>query len=239
MKPYVISNVGMTLDGKLSTVENDTRISGENDLKRVHQIRKDVDAIMVGIGTVLKDDPKLTIHKIPLENNKNPVRIVVDSKLRIPLTSRVLNEDAKTVIATTTFDNLEESEKNNRIEKIKELESIENVEIIYAGEDKVDLELLMSKLSKMDIKSILLEGGGTLNWGMFEKNLVDEVRVYVAPKIFGGSNAPTYVDGEGFKTLEECVELELIDYYQMDEGIVLEYFVKKDNNQDDSDNQNK
>ncbi|MCS3922312.1 2,5-diamino-6-(ribosylamino)-4(3H)-pyrimidinone 5'-phosphate reductase [Methanococcus voltae PS] len=236
MKPYVISNVGMTLDGKLSTVENDTRISGENDLKRVHQIRKDVDAIMVGIGTVLKDDPKLTIHKIPLENNKNPVRIVVDSKLRIPLASRVLNEDAKTVIATTAFDNLEESEKNKRTEKIKELESIENVEIVYSGEDKVDLELLMSKLSKMDIKSILLEGGGTLNWGMFEKNLVDEVRVYVAPKIFGGSNAPTYVDGEGFKTLEESVELELIDYYQMDEGIVLEYFVKKDNNQDNVDN---
>ncbi|MBP2172570.1 2,5-diamino-6-(ribosylamino)-4(3H)-pyrimidinone 5'-phosphate reductase [Methanococcus voltae] len=236
MKPYVISNVGMTLDGKLSTVENDTRISGENDLKRVHQIRKDVDAIMVGIGTVLKDDPKLTIHKIPLENNKNPVRIVVDSKLRIPLASRVLNEDAKTVIATTAFDKLEESEKNKRTEKIKELESIENVEIVYSGEDKVDLELLMSKLSKMDIKSILLEGGGTLNWGMFEKNLVDEVRVYVAPKIFGGSNAPTYVDGEGFKTLEESVELELIDYYQMDEGIVLEYFVKKDNNQDNVDN---
>ncbi|MCS3901125.1 2,5-diamino-6-(ribosylamino)-4(3H)-pyrimidinone 5'-phosphate reductase [Methanococcus voltae] len=232
MKPYVISNVGMTLDGKLSTVENDTRISGENDLKRVHQIRKDVDAIMVGIGTVLKDNPKLTIHKIPLENNKNPVRIVVDSNLRIPLDSRVLNEDAKTVIATTEYGSLEQSEKIKRIEKIKELESIENVEIIYSGNLKVDLELLMGKLSKMDIKSILLEGGGTLNWGMFEKNLVDEVRVYVAPKIFGGSNAPTYVDGDGFKTLEDCVNLELIDYYQMDEGIVLEYFIKKDNNQE-------
>ena len=115
VKPYVISNVGMSLDGKLATIENDSRISGDEDLKRVHQIRKSVDGIMVGIGTVLKDDPRLTVHKINSKKEDNPIRIVVDSNLRIPLNSRVLNDDATTIIATT-----ENMGANN---KIKELEA--------------------------------------------------------------------------------------------------------------------
>lgn len=220
MKPYVISNVGMTLDGKLATIENDSRISGENDLKRVHQIRKEVDGIMVGIGTVLKDDPRLTIHKIEAKKDQNPVRIVVDSNLRIPMDARVLNNDAKTVIATTVS---KTEEKTNKIRKLREM----GVDVIEAGEDKVNLKEVMEELYRRGIKKILLEGGGTLNWGMFKENLVDEVRVYVAPKIFGGKNAPTYVDGDGFKTVNECIKLELKKFYPMDEGIVMEYNVKK------------
>ncbi|AEF96160.1 2,5-diamino-6-(ribosylamino)-4(3H)-pyrimidinone 5'-phosphate reductase [Methanotorris igneus] len=220
MKPYVISNVGMTLDGKLATIANDSRISGEEDLKRVHQIRKEVDGIMVGIGTVLKDDPRLTVHKIPAKKEDNPVRIVVDSKLRVPLNARVLNKDAKTIIATTEEIN---EEKEEKIKKLTEM----GVEVIKVGKGKVDLRKLMEELYKRGIKKILLEGGGTLNWGMFKENLVDEVRVFIAPKIFGGKDAPTYVDGEGFKTVDECVKLELKNFYRMDDGIVLEFKVKK------------
>ena len=220
MKPYVISNVGMSLDGKLATINNDSRISGENDLKRVHQIRKEVHGIMVGIGTVLKDDPRLTVHKIQAKKEDNPVRIVVDSNLRIPLNARILNNDAKTIIATTLDDNPEKMEK---MEKLKEYES---VEVIQVGSEKVDLKKLMNILYEKGIKKILLEGGGTLNWGMFKENLVDEVSVYVAPKIFGGMGAPTYVDGEGFKTVDECVKLELKKYYPLDDGMVLEFKVK-------------
>lgn len=218
VKPYVISNVGMSLDGKLATIENDSRISGDEDLKRVHQIRKSVDGIMVGIGTVLKDDPRLTVHKINAKKEDNPIRIVVDSNLRIPLNSRVLNDDATTIIATT-----ENMGANN---KIKELEK-KNIIIIKTGINKVDLVKLMELLYKKGIKNILLEGGGTLNWGMFEKNLVDEVSVYVAPKIFGGMGAPTFVDGDGFKTVDKCTKLDLKNVYKLDDGVVLEYFVKK------------
>ncbi|AEH07359.1 2,5-diamino-6-hydroxy-4-(5-phosphoribosylamino)pyrimidine 1-reductase [Methanothermococcus okinawensis IH1] len=221
LKPYVISNVGMSLDGKLATIDNDSRISGEEDLKRVHNIRKNVDGIMVGIGTILKDDPRLTVHKIDAKIGDNPIRIVIDSNLRIPLNARVLNKDAKTIIATTLKDT------PNKIEKINKLKDMENVEIIRTGIEKVNLKKLMEILYKKGIKKILLEGGGTLNWGMFKENLVDEVSVYVAPKIFGGVGAPTYVDGEGFKTVDECVKLKLEKYYPFDEGIVLEFKVKK------------
>ncbi|WP_048058096.1 2,5-diamino-6-(ribosylamino)-4(3H)-pyrimidinone 5'-phosphate reductase [Methanothermococcus okinawensis] len=211
----------MSLDGKLATIDNDSRISGEEDLKRVHNIRKNVDGIMVGIGTILKDDPRLTVHKIDAKIGDNPIRIVIDSNLRIPLNARVLNKDAKTIIATTLKDT------PNKIEKINKLKDMENVEIIRTGIEKVNLKKLMEILYKKGIKKILLEGGGTLNWGMFKENLVDEVSVYVAPKIFGGVGAPTYVDGEGFKTVDECVKLKLEKYYPFDEGIVLEFKVKK------------
>ncbi len=213
MKPYVISNVGMSLDGKLATVTGDSRISCEEDLIRVHKIRAKVDAIMVGIGTVLKDDPRLTVHKIKAD--KNPIRIVVDSKLRIPLNARVLNNEAKTIIATT-----EKADK----EKMKLLKE-RGVEVIVCGRDKVDLKELMKILYNKGIRSILLEGGGTLNWGMFKEGLVDEVSVYIAPMIFGGKDAVSYVDGEGFKTVEEAVKLKLKKFYRLGEGIVLEYVV--------------
>ena len=110
--------------------------------------------------------------------------------------------------------------------KIKKLTEI-GVEVIKAGKEKVDLKKLMEELYKRGIERILLEGGGTLNWGMFKENLVDEVRVFIAPKIFGGKDAPTYVDGEGFKTVDECVKLELKNFYRLGEGIVLEFKVIK------------
>jgi len=217
LKPYIISNVGMTLDGKLATINNDSRISGPEDLKRVHLLRREVDGIMVGIGTVLKDNPKLTVHKIKNDPPKNPVRIVVDSKLRIPLNARVLNNESKTIIATTS------NKSQEKRDKIKELNKLENIEVIETtGSNEVNLRELMERLYKKGIKSILLEGGGTLNWSMFKEGLVDKVRVYIAPMIFGGREAPTYVDGVGFKTVDECVKLKLEKYYTLDEGIVLE-----------------
>ncbi|ABR54565.1 2,5-diamino-6-hydroxy-4-(5-phosphoribosylamino)pyrimidine 1-reductase [Methanococcus vannielii SB] len=218
--PHVISNVGMTLDGKLATVSNDSRISSENDLKRVHELRKEVDGILVGIGTILKDDPRLTVHKVPAVPKENPIRIVVDSSLRIPMTARVLNSDAKTIIATT------KPSSNEKDEKIRKLISM-GVTVIQTGAKKVNLKDLMNELYKQGIKKILLEGGGTLNFGMFKENLISEIRVYVAPKIFGGSNAPTYVDGEGFKTVEDSPKLELKNHYILDDGIILEYIVIK------------
>jgi len=223
VKPYVISNVGMSLDGKLATINNDSRISGKNDLIEVHKIRKSVDGIMVGIGTVLKDNPRLTVHKIDIDDIKdNPIRIIVDSNLRVPLNARVLNNEARTIILTT------ENMDMKKEEKIKILKKIPNIDVVLCGKDKVDLKRGLNILwEKYNIKKILLEGGGTLNWGMFSNNLIDEVRVYIAPMVFGGKDAPTYVDGEGFKSVDDAVKLRLKRYYPMDEGIVLEYEVLK------------
>ena len=99
MRPYVILNAAMTLDGKIATQTGSSNISGEEDLKRVHELRKECDAIMVGIGTVLADDPRLTVHKVDANPDDNPVRVVVDSKCRTPIAARITNKDAKTIIA--------------------------------------------------------------------------------------------------------------------------------------------
>ena len=103
MKPYVILNAAMTLDGKIATKTGSSEISGREDLERVHEIRKEVDGIMVGIGTVLADDPRLTVHKINAKKEDNPVRVVVDNKARTPLDFRILNDDAETVIAVSSI----------------------------------------------------------------------------------------------------------------------------------------
>ena len=103
MKPYVILNAAMTLDGKIATRTGSSEISGPEDLERVHEIRKEVDAIMVGIGTVLADDPRLTVHKINARKEDNPIRVVVDNKARTPIDFRILNDDAETVIAVSSI----------------------------------------------------------------------------------------------------------------------------------------
>ena len=99
MKPYVILNAAMTLDGKIATKTGSSEISGPEDLERVHESRKNADGIMVGIGTVLADDPRLTVHKIPSSKSDNPIRVVVDNKARTPIDFRILNDDADTIIA--------------------------------------------------------------------------------------------------------------------------------------------
>ncbi len=212
-RPYVILNAGMTLDGKIATKSRDTKISCYEDLIRVHILRSKVDAVMVGINTVLNDDPRLTVHKI--KSKKQPIRIVVDSRARTPLHSRILNNEAKTIIATTKL-----ADKS----KIKKLEE-KGAEVIICGEKKVDLIKLMEILYDKGIRKLLLEGGGTLNWSMLKHRLIDEVIVAIAPVIVGGKDAVTLVDGEGFDLVEEGIKLKLRRYYILGEDLILEYEV--------------
>lgn len=214
MKPHVILNAAMTLDGKIATRTGSSEISGKEDLIRVHKLRKDMDAIMVGINTLLADDPRLTVHKIEADPEDNPVRIVVDSKARTPLNFRILNNDAPTIIATT---------ENTDPEKTEALEK--KATVLKCGKDRVDLKSLMNELSKTGIKTLMLEGGSTLNYSMLEKGLVDEVRVCVAPMIAGGSNAKTLVDGEGIDKMKDAVKLKLKKSYGLGEDLILEYDV--------------
>jgi 2,5-diamino-6-(ribosylamino)-4(3H)-pyrimidinone 5'-phosphate reductase len=216
MRPYVILNAGMTLDGKIASKSRNSEISGSEDLMRVHELRKKVDAIMVGINTVIVDNPRLTVHKIPGKKKDNPIRIVVDSKGRTPLSSRVLSGEAETIIAVS------KKADKKRVTQLKK-----KAKVIICGKDKVDLKCLMEKLYEMSIKTILLEGGGTLNWSMLSGGLVDEVRVAIAPVIVGGEKAVTLVEGEGFNLIKEGVKLGLKRNYPLGEDFILEYEVLK------------
>lgn len=215
-RPWVILNAGITLDGKIASKTGDSKISCKEDLERVHEIRKKVDGIMIGINTAIIDDPRLTVHKIPCKKEENPVRIVVDSKGRIPLGSRVLNEEAKTIVAIS---------KNAEKENVKMIEK--KAEVIVCGEDKVDLKCLMKELYKRGIRSILLEGGGNLNWGMLKEELVDEVRVAISPRIVGGKNAITLVEGNGFDMIADGIKLRLKRNYKLGDDFILEYEVAR------------
>ena len=226
MKPYVFLNGAMTLDGKIASKIGSSNISGEEDLIRVHQIRKEVDAIMVGIGTVLSDNPRLTAYRVSSDKKDNPIRIVVDNKARTPFDYKVLNDDAKTIVAVSNLCN----EKNNNCDKdaVKRAKELsKKVEIFYSSKDYIDLKELMIYLYNKGIRTVLLEGGSTLNFSMIKDNLIDEIRVCIAPMIIGGKEAKTFCDGEGFDLMEDSVKLQLVKSYSLGKDFILEYKVLK------------
>jgi 2,5-diamino-6-(ribosylamino)-4(3H)-pyrimidinone 5'-phosphate reductase len=221
MKPYVILSAAMSLDGKIATKTGNSDISGREDLKRVHELRKRVDGIMVGINTVLVDNPRLTVHEINSEKSDNPTRIVVDSQGRTPLNSRILNDDAKTVVAVSGSV-IEDRASFQRCEKLSGI-----ADIFYSGGSSVDLRELMSYLCSMNIKTLMLEGGSVLNFSMLKENLIDEIRLCVASMIVGGEDAKTLFDGEGFDFVKNAVNLELKNNYQLGKDLILEYYVSR------------
>jgi 2,5-diamino-6-(ribosylamino)-4(3H)-pyrimidinone 5'-phosphate reductase len=229
MKPYVILNAAMTLDGKIATKTGDSNISNEKDIERVHMLRKEFDGIMVGVNTVLLDDPKLTAHKLPDSEKPadekdmkkiNPVRIIVDSKGDTSIGSNVFNDDAKTIMAF--------SKKIFKKTGYKEYMFFfpDDTDVFIGGKDQVDLKKLMEYLYDKGIKTILLEGGSTLNFSMLKEALVNEVRVCIAPKIVGGTRSKTLVDGEGFDLIENGIHLKLKNSYCLDECLIVEYLVE-------------
>lgn len=223
MRPHVILNAAMTLDGKIATKIGSSNISGKRDLERVHEIRKECDAIMVGIGTVLADDPRLTVHKIDARPEDNPVRVVVDSKCRTPVDARITNDDAKTIIAGANEYKWDFKESD----KYKALKN-KGVKFYFSGDKRVDLKALMSYLHEEGIEKLMLEGGSTLNFSMIKAGLIDEISICVAPMVVGGVNAKTFFDGEGFDLMDDAVKLELTDSYQLDKDLILHYNVLND-----------
>jgi 2,5-diamino-6-(ribosylamino)-4(3H)-pyrimidinone 5'-phosphate reductase len=201
MKPKVILNAGMTLDGKIASKNQDSKISCSDDIERVHKLRAEVDGIIVGINTVMVDDPNLTV--ITQFKGRDPVRIIVDSKGRVPLTSKVLRKGPDTIIAVSKIAPIK------RVEKIRKYATV-----LILGDTEVNLESLMEELFKIGIKSLLLEGG-----------LVDEVMVAISPKIVGGREAITLVDGDGFGLISEGTKLKLREFYNLGEDLILKYEV--------------
>lgn len=220
MRPYVILNAAMTLDGKIATQTGSSNISGKEDLERVHELRKECDAIMVGIGTVMADDPRLTVHKIDANPEDNPVRVVVDSKCRTPIDARITNSDAKTIIACAN-EYKHDFMQSDKYETFKK----RGVKFFFSGDERVDLSLLMSYLHEEGIDKLMLEGGAILNFSMIKAGLIDEIRICVAPMVVGGANAKTFFDGEGFDLMDDAVKLELVDSYSLGKDLILTYKV--------------
>ncbi|WP_350345098.1 bifunctional diaminohydroxyphosphoribosylaminopyrimidine deaminase/5-amino-6-(5-phosphoribosylamino)uracil reductase RibD [Proteinivorax tanatarense] len=220
-KPFVIVKTAMTLDGKIATVSGDSKwITNKLSRAYVHDLRNQVAAIMVGIGTVLNDDPFLT-SRLPDGRGADPHRIVVDSTAQIPLSAKVLNIDskAKTIIATT------EHTDSSKISSLK----AKGAEIIVTPNTtgKVDLSYLLSKLGEMKIDSLLIEGGGQLNFSAFNTNNVDKVLSFISPKIIGGKKAITPVAGQGIECINNAVNLTDIDIERFQDDILISGYVKK------------
>ena len=209
----------MTMDGKIASKIGDPELSDEDDWKNVHKLRTEVDAIMVGKGTIIKDNPKLHIKYY---EHKGYYRIVLDSNLAIPLNSNVITYKSNiypTIICTT---------ENVSLKKIKKYES-KNIRIIKSGKGKrVDLLKLMPLLFKEGIKTILLEGGGNLNWSFIKNDLIDEIRLTIAPLIVGGKNAVSLVEGEGFSKMIESPRFILNNIVSRNHYVILNYKKKDD-----------
>jgi diaminohydroxyphosphoribosylaminopyrimidine deaminase/5-amino-6-(5-phosphoribosylamino)uracil reductase len=211
--PYVVMKYAMTADGKIATSSGESKwITGEAARKAVHRLRKNLSGIMVGVSTVIADDPSLDCRLD--EEVKNPVRIICDTNLRTPITSRVVTtaENIPTIIATSSDD----------LGKISEYEKRGcTVLKVTRGSSGIDLNDLMKKIGEIGIDSILLEGGGTLNFSALESRIVDEIHIHMAPKIFGGSSKSP-VEGTGIPSISDAICLKPISTSWYGEDLVLE-----------------
>jgi 2,5-diamino-6-(ribosylamino)-4(3H)-pyrimidinone 5'-phosphate reductase len=222
-RPFVFINSAMSADGKIATIKRrQTRISGSLDFDRMDELRATSDAIMVGIGTVLSDNPSLTVkskerkeRRLTMGCEENPARIVVDSMARTPIDADIFKKGG-----------------GNRIIAVCESAPAENVselskhaEIICTGERHVDLAELLIELNDRGIKKLMVEGGATLNWGLISEGLVDEIYTFIGNMILGGKSAPTLVDGEGFAS--DFGKLSLLSCEILEEGVLLKWKVQQ------------
>ena len=213
-KPYIILSAAMTIDGKIASKTGDPDLSDEQDWKEVHKLRTQVDGIIVGKNTILKDNPKLHIK---FYKHKGYKRIVVDSNLSIPVNSNVITfqpQTYPTIICTT---------ENASLERIKDFES-KGVKVLNSGKGKkVNISDLMPLLYNLGIQKLLLEGGGTLNWSFIKNNLVDEIRLSIAPWMIGGKDAISLVEGKGFETMAQAPRFKLLEILSRDNYVLLKY----------------
>ena len=218
-KPYVIIVSAVSIDGRIASKTGYSRLSCPFDLKRLHEIRASVDAIMVGANTVINDDPSLTPRYV--KATRNPIRIVIDGRLRIPLTAKVVtNKETLTIIVTT--------EQANH-DKIMQLMSA-GVEVWVMGRDRVDLKDVLERLfAEKGVRRVLVEGGGHLNWELIKEGLVDEIRLTISPYIFGAGTS--FMEGIGFPTTIEGPRLRLnwVRVCECGQEVVLDYVIERPN----------
>ncbi|MCZ7381655.1 MAG: 2,5-diamino-6-(ribosylamino)-4(3H)-pyrimidinone 5'-phosphate reductase [Candidatus Methanoperedens sp.] len=221
-RPFVFINAAMSADGKIATtLRKQTRISGSLDFDRMDELRASSDAVMVGIGTVLSDNPSLTVKSKERREKRraegkdeNPVRIVVDSLARTPIDADIFKKGSgKKIIAVA------ETAPEDRVKELGK-----QAEIIVSGEKSVDLGKLLCELKARGINRLMVEGGATLNWGLVSAGLVDDIYTFIGNIIIGGKIAPTLVDGEGF--ISDFSKLSLISCEKLEDGVLVRWKVQ-------------
>ena len=212
-KPYTIINCAMSADGKIALPNRkQMRISSKEDIERMYKLRSECDAILVGIETILSDDPKLTVKERYVKNPKQPLRVVLDGKGRTPKNALAVDNSANTLIFTI---------KGN--EKQYYGKHIEVVGCKADNEGHIDIVEALNLLYEKGIKKLLVEGGGTVIWSFLKKRLVDDLYVYIGPYVIGGKNTPTMADGEGIRNIEEVLSLRIVDVTRLGSGILTHY----------------
>ncbi len=214
-RPRVILNAAMSLDGKIATSTGESRLSSPEDLRRVHRLRASADGIMVGLRTVLVDDPRLTVRS---HRARKLQRIIVDSKARTPLGAHVVKtaSEIPTIIAITS------QAPGRRVRALRNA----GVTLMKCGSGpRVSLSILLRRLKQIGIRSLLLEGGGQLNWSMLSQGLVDAITIAISPVILGGADAVTLVEGEGSESIGKAVKLRLLGSKSYGRDLVLHYKV--------------
>lgn len=216
-RPFVIMKGAMSIDGRTAAYTGDSKwITNEKSREHAHLVRKRVAAIMVGVNTVIADDPMLNCR---VENPKNPVRIICDSHFRIPLESKILKtaEKIPTIIAGV-------ENKSKKIEKIRAL----GADVILTSGNRVNLNELMLELGKRGIDSVVAEGGGELHSSLLEAGLADKLMIYIAPKIIGGVNAKPVVGGKGVELVKDAYRFQDPKLTILDDDILVEYTKRKE-----------
>jgi diaminohydroxyphosphoribosylaminopyrimidine deaminase/5-amino-6-(5-phosphoribosylamino)uracil reductase len=219
-RPYVILKAGMTLDGQLATATGESRwITSEPSRREAHQLRRHADAVLVGIGTVLADDPSLTARtgtRLEKLAPRQPLRIVVDSRLRTPLKARILaqQDKAKTIIATTAA---APAVRRSVFQK-----KGTQVLTLPAVRDRVSLAALLTQLGRRGVMSLLVEGGGEINAAMLKAKLVDHISLYMAPLMLGGQNAKGVIGGKSPARLKGAITLRKVVTRSVGNDLVVE-----------------
>ena len=212
MKPYIILNCAASADGKIALPDRQKlNLSNDEDFARVHSLRSECDAIIVGIDTVIQDNPSLTInHKY--SEGKNPLRIILDTNYRTPKNANILDKKSKTLIA------IGEKTPNK---------NLAHAETIRCGKDEINLEKLMKHLDKLGVEKVMVEGGETVLWSFLEKELFDELNIYVSSTIIGGKETPTIAGGKGYINEESTLKLKLNNIDRIGDGVLLQYSKSK------------
>lgn len=211
-KPYVILSAAISIDGKIATKTGDSSLSSKQDSIRLHKLRSKVDAILVGKNTVLQDDPLLTVRHI---KGKNPIRIILDSRGTLFTKSKILqtSSDISTIIAVSKIISKSNLDKLNKFP----------VDVITVGQKSVNIKLLLKKLLDKKIETILVEGGGTINWEFIKQNLFDELIITLSPFLIGGDDAISFVRGQGFEKISNSPNLCLKSIQKLNNHLVLRY----------------
>ncbi len=221
--PYVVLKFAMTLDGKIATRTGASKwITGEAARNHVHQLRGRYAGILAGIGTVLADDPMLNCR---IDGAHQPLRIILDSHLRIPMGSRLVRSAKEYPLLIVCNESIRDREEEaSRIQKLEEAGA--KVWILPEKNGHPDLNVLMQRLGEEKIDSVLIEGGGTVNEAALKAHIVHHVYAYIAPKIFGGEDAKTPVEGSGIRLPQECANLRLAKITVLLNDMLLEYDVE-------------